>query len=1120
MKMRWMVVCLLMGMLYGQSVQTGRSSWTGTFMSQGQIGGLPVTYAARTDLAVFGAGVPGELLPAGCSSQTGAAYTECLFNAYNASATAGHQGAALSYTGSATQAPPAAGTVVSGTNIYGLNAYLNGMNTRITDPDFGTLMVRATDASLNSAVACLGGSGFGNLFNLGSSGNTNVWASDETRILIFPTGKPVSMLAFDPAAGIITPTDLCGGYMPGATSFSSTNPHRLYTTTTDQENTVVFTGLTGQFLTGETVTNGGGASAILQAINPASNFAQLGVVTGTETGNVWTGQTSGASFTAVSNPPRLASGTPYANAIYKGVLCDGTTSDPDEAAVCGTRSPWYGSSNACANAGNSTNPACWYVQWELLFEFNYLPGAPDTVHFPTAQNSCMPQNYNASYTGVFGGSDDDTSFSIVYSDNGQANHTGYDDVPNDTCPGAMGAGATGSGGTHVCTGPVYNANFTLGQGCRMLNTMTDTVVGDWGTTGQLINGQANLIPISTVTNTPVANDIFIQEATGAETQLMAMEDTNGMATNSSWPGFSGWTQAFTGLIYQNGSAPNATSKWYDCGAAPTSLSNCYDGTHLSPERSFTPTAVPSNPPYYYPDVMHDGDQSPQAGVTRFSLVQQPNMEVNGASAVCHQGTGNSCSAYLQSGFTISVGQTVINYQNNATYSPGQQFVFFGLTGAHDQYLNCLLPAVNYCPVWTAVGGGDGSAAGGSIIITDAIGAAAGYTDAETYSSSTKTPLMTPNGQLIGVNGLTAENYWQTPSLVDQVSMAYGGHSGIGYVYYYQGKSYAAVNMDNPSRLATTDGNAGSPLYGPAASLAEAQTPPPGSNYVKLLPISITDQQHGTYGPHGSNDAGPVVLFTALNCGQATSAGSNPCETVWGSALDSELVGMENWAARSSPGNLVGADCNYGSGPAPCVYRLGHTFSTNSSWNFNAQNAIGNCGPLGDWCIFPSDWNLTLGCMDLTSTSCWSSWEASAPTASGTGVSWTSDGATPPNVTIEMTNSFCPTGGTQYYWISGAIQSIACGTRAGTVQLTGFAESWFNTPTLTLGPNTANNWQCDSSDANAGTCSKFVLAGVTGAPGNSSGTETGVQKAVPTACSNGVPCARADLWLAKVTSAHQ
>ena len=81
----------------GKSITTGPQLWE--FFAGGS--GGPLIYLARTDGAVFGTGVTGELLPAACSG-----VMACLANAYNASATTGHQGAALSYTGSPAQVPP------------------------------------------------------------------------------------------------------------------------------------------------------------------------------------------------------------------------------------------------------------------------------------------------------------------------------------------------------------------------------------------------------------------------------------------------------------------------------------------------------------------------------------------------------------------------------------------------------------------------------------------------------------------------------------------------------------------------------------------------------------------------------------------------------------------------------------------------------------------------------------------------------------------------------------------------------------------------------------------------------------------------------------------------------
>jgi hypothetical protein len=384
-------------------------------------------------------------------------------------------------------------------------------------------------------------------------------------------------------------------------------------------------------------------------------------------------------------------------------------------------------------------------------------------------------------------------------------------------------------------------------------------------------------------------------------------------------------------------------------------------------------------------------------------------------------------------------------------------------------------------------------------------------------------VMTPWGQgSYDRTGYVGGNFWQPRMLIIDSNLGATGHSARGYNMNYQGKNYQAYNFFNTSTPATDDGTPAGALYAPATNVADAETPPPGSHVPNLLPFSVVDDQHGTAWSHGTTDLSPIALVTTLVCSQGGTGGVGTfmCPSQYASIWDSEIVAIENAVTRSSPGNLIGADCNYSSGAAPCVYRLGHTFNTNDNWNFNGQNAIGTMSPDGNWLAFPTDWNKTLGCMDGTTTNCWSSWEATAPAANGTAVSWTSDGATPPNVTLTMTNSFCPTGGSQYYWVSGAVQTISCGTRAGTVLLTSFAESWLNNQTLTLAANTSNNWQCDGSDSNAGICNKFVLAAVTGAPANSSGTESGAQKVTPTPCGSGAPCQREDIWIAKISSAHQ
>ena len=1094
MKIWWVVSLVLTGAMCGQNVQSGKSAQTGAYLSQGQASGQggPLTYAARTDAAVFGTGVPGELLPSACGG-----VAACLANAYNPSATTGHQGAALSYTGSPTISPPAAGTSVSGTNINGLSSYLNGVNSTAmpaVDPDFGTPMYRATDLSFYNNVGCLGGGNFGMSFNMGSSGDTRAWSAVDShgwrKLLIQTSGGTKVMVHFNPANGTVIPTNLCGGYLPGATTNSGISPAVIYTANNDQENTIVFSSMTGTPTDAETLTQDvTGATATLYAVN--SSFIQVSPVSPSNVTADNTHTWRGVSDTFVPNssypaPGTGAAGTPYANTVYQGVIND---------------------------SDMSTDYRRWSVSWSLLFNFNYLPAMAGDPHFPSCATCGLPQNYNANYTGVFSTSDDDSTFTIEYSDNGQANHNGYDDYPPTTCTGAMGAGAAGSGGTHVCTGPVYEASYRVGYGVRAFNSMTGLITGDWGPTGQAINGQANMITVASTTGTPTPDDIFIQDATGAETQLNCMEDVNGQCVSSGWQGgFTGWTQAFTGLIYPGASGAQAdgTHIWRDCGTSGTAC-----GT-TGASNYFTPSAAPANAPFYYPDVLHDGSQFDNPQIADFSMVQQPDMKVTG---VCNQTGTQTCAP--PAGFpSLSAHQTVISYANNATYSPGQQFVFLNLSGAHDGYLECSSAA--QCPKWTVVAGGDGGPSGGAIVITDTVGT--GYSDPESQTGcGNACPTMTPWGQgSYDRTGYVGGNFWQSRTLVINSNIGATGHSARGYNTNYQGKNYQAYNFFNTSTPATNDGTPAGARYAPVTNLADAETPPPGNKVPNLLPFSVVDDQHGTAWSHGTTDLSPVALVTTLVCGQGGTSGVGTfvCPPQYASIWDSEIVGIENAVTRSSPGNLVGADCNYGSGAAPCVYRLGHTFNTDDNWNFNGQNAIGTMSPDGIWLAFPSDWNKTLGCMDGTTTNCWSSWEGTAPAASGTAVAWSSDGASPPNVTIAMTNSFCPVGGSQYYWVNGAVQTIACGTRAATVKLTGFAEAWLNNQTLTLGANASNSWQCDSTDSNAGVCGKFVLAGVTGAPANSSGTESGTQKVTPTPCGTGVPCQREDIWIAKIAAAHQ
>lgn len=1077
--------------------------------------GAPLAYAARTDLAVFGTGAVGELLPASCSG-----VPACLSNAFNGGAATGHQGAALIYTGSPTQNPPPAGVTVSGTNINGLNSYLAGINSAampITDPDFGTKIYRVTDASLFSSVTCLGGGNFGSSFSIGAGGKQNWSVLDETgkyKFQVLNTGGSSILFGFNPSSGTISPSDICGGYMPGGASFSSTDPHTIYTVNNgNQENTVLISSTTGSFITPEIVTQTStGAVATILAVN--STFVQLGPATGSPDGtHIWTGSLSGAKFTPNSSTPGNSTTSPFADTLYLGIICDGINAA--EESVC-VKNPVGGT---CLT--NDPNPECWYIFWTLVFNYNYVATMVGDPHFPTGPNTCLPAGFNSNYNGVFSPSADSTVFTVVFGDNGQNNHTGYNGGGNAGSGGDTNYSCPNSPGG-VCQGPVYQASFKAGSGCRVFNTMTDTITGDWGPGSPgpttVTDQQAFDIPGTLSTSpAPLPGDIWTQDTTGATTQLIC----SSAATTGTCPQLNG-ANAFIGVIY-GGNAVSCTNSGAD---ATHTWRDTNSGT-------LTPSGCPVNAPFIYPDVLHDGSQFPNSQLMSFSLVQQPFLRPSLVS------------------YNATTHLTTVAY-SGGTYSPGQQFIFFNLGGANDTYLNCSLTNANSCPVWTAVivpntgntvcpGNGPycPSGSGGTITISDTQGGPSNYSNSESQTGCGKLcPVMEPNpqDQNLGSGGFGGQNYWHTQSLTVAADLRATGHSATGDHTVFQGKFYTAINAFSPWTPATIADSgspntvcqsAGSPC---GSTYPGSATPPPGSNSVSLLPASIVDDQHGCWGSYGTQDQTPPCFVTALVCGQATTGGvgSAACEGIFASVWDSEIVAIENAVNRSSPGNLVGADCNYGTGTVPCVYRLAHTFNTNSNWLFAAQNALANGGMSADgqWLFFPTDWNLTLGCMDRTTTNCWSSWQATAPNATGSGTAWSVDGSG--NVSITMNNQFCSTGGTQYWYVAaplppaGNIQSINCGTRAGTVVISGFTlATWLN-GTFTLGANTSNNWGCDSTTTNAGQCTTFIgTNSVSLAHAGTSGTETGgAQKASPTTCSNGTPCQRTDMFLAHITTAHQ
>jgi hypothetical protein len=68
--------------------------------------------------------------------------------------------------------------------------------------------------------------------------------------------------------------------------------------------------------------------------------------------------------------------------------------------------------------------------------------------------SCLPPSYSPNWSGTLDVSDDDSVFTVAFSDKGQDN--GF-----------------------------YAGSYTVGRGCRLLNTKTGAVTGDWGPMGKV-----------------------------------------------------------------------------------------------------------------------------------------------------------------------------------------------------------------------------------------------------------------------------------------------------------------------------------------------------------------------------------------------------------------------------------------------------------------------------------------------------------------------------------------------------------------------------------------------------------------------------------------------------------
>ena len=919
------------------------------------------------------------------------------------------------------------------------NQYLCGLNTTVTDPDFHAQIVRATDYSMASE---------GTTFNLGSGGDLHRWASDSSKLIVNNSGGAYTMLAFNPAlwgSSPVTVTDLTGinGFQGGVPAFSNTNPHVLYTLNEDQEQTLLGAVTSGSCVTPETIKQSStNATAKLQAVN-GGVLIQIGPVTGTADGtHTWTGQTSGCVFTPASPflVPATGSATPNANVIYAGLINDATQPDPTQ----------------------------WTITYSLVFNFSYVASMVGTAaasYFPSSSTSCLPANYPATWNNVFMSDASDTSFQASFGDNGQSN--GWSPTAG-SCPNSPGG---------MCTGPVWVGVYKAWQGCRMWNSHTDQVTGDWGPAGQLQDAEHSYIT-GTMSGTPAVGAYLTQATTGAVAEffcpgnlLTSQTAPSGYTYNQFVCTATSPTAWKVGRVY---GMPDATHSWGDGSG-----------------NSLTPSALPTLAPFYFPNAEHDGQQ---AGIyAEFGNVQGPRPKV----------------ASIQ-GNTPSVGYTTITFTGSATtFLTDKQAAFYNLTGADDQYLKC--SGLNtWCPLWT-ISSGTAVSGGTSIVITDAVNPNGSYSDTEGTGTVTIAGNGWSTGYLFPVGGL----FWDPTGLTVNTCLSGScqGHSAKGNTGEGDASYYTWHNYANPSLPCAVN---------MSGSFASPPTPCPLADEFPLLQSAVPGDQHGMHLNHGPADLTPLGLSVVNVCGQASNGPLGASCPTYTQAWMSELIAVEN-SVTNNVNSTCGAStgpgchCNYGSGPAACTYRFNHSFNSNDSWDFNAQNAIGNISPDGQWFAFPSTWMNALGCMN-GATACWGSYVASGlPTASLSGATIQTDAGGV--VTVTMPNQFCAPGGNQYWWTGSAVDTIACGPLAEQVTLSGFAESWAN-QTLTL---TAVGG-CDSTDSNAGNCTSFSGTG-TGVPANYGPVteSSGTQKAAPVSCVGGggagTYCQRSDIWIAKLGSAH-
>ncbi len=335
----------------------------------------------------------------------------------------------------------------------------------------------------------------------------------------------------------------------------------------------------------------------------------------------------------------------------------------------------------------------------------------------------------------------------------------------------------------------------------------------------------------------------------------------------------------------------------------------------------------------------DGDQSFQFGLS--------DNGQNGSRGTDKKGVAHPYGATIIANYTVGKGCRVLDtYGNASDTGPGQ---IYGLNGSQ--------PAIGPMTIW-GDWGATGAVTNGAGITQIGISGGAQLPDTQyihdssvdddpLYSSVSGSPDTTTTPENVSCWGKTTtglcESYtWEVATTNIRPDLP-EGHGADGYVYRYRGH------------------------YGQAFSY-EAPWNPLGA----LITITMPGDNHGSYNNVDTDDDQPVFFFTTNVCDQASGAGSSPCDSEYTGPLYDEIVGVENAIAHPTY-----TDCNYGNGmdTTGCLYRFAHTFNTGTNWNFDGQNAIGSVSPNGRFAIFPSDWNLTLGCTN-GSTACLDSITAS------------------------------------------------------------------------------------------------------------------------------------------------